>query len=152
LVNDLQRNTPVFEETWNGLAGLRPLDPLQIVRVSLELERPEQTFRDLGPNWYAAIMGTGIVANAGAILPLRIPGLRVFATAAWALAAAALIALTAAWAVHWIRYPGRARGDAANPVMAQFWDAPAQARRDRLPQGPAGHQAFGHAYLRTLAA
>ncbi|HEX8935544.1 MAG TPA: hypothetical protein VF788_15415 [Pseudonocardiaceae bacterium] len=57
-----------------------------------------------GPNWYAAIMGTGIVANAGAILPLRIPGLRVFATAVWALAAAALIALTAAWAVHWIRF------------------------------------------------
>jgi tellurite resistance protein TehA-like permease len=69
-------------------------------------------------------MGTGIVANAGAILPLRIPGLRVFATAAWALAAAALIALTAAWAVHWIRYPGRARGDAANPVMAAVLGCP----------------------------
>ena len=49
------------------------------------------------------------------------PGLRVFATAVWALAAAALIALILAWSVHWVRYPERARGHAANPVMAQFW-------------------------------
>ena len=92
-----------------------------------ELERPGHMFRDLGPNWYGSVMGTGIVANAGAILPLRVPGLRVFATVVWALAAAALIALTAAWGVHWARYPERARGHAANPVMAQFWGAPAMA-------------------------
>ncbi|HEY6294337.1 MAG TPA: TDT family transporter [Streptosporangiaceae bacterium] len=84
-------------------------------------------FRDLGPNWYASIMGTGIVAVAGARLPMAVPGLRVFATAVWALAAAALIALTVAWAVHWARYPDRARAHAANPVMAQFWGAPPMA-------------------------
>ena len=55
------------------------------------------------------------------------PGLRVFATAVWALAAAALIALILAWSVHWARYPERARAHAANPVMAQFWGAPAMA-------------------------
>src|SRR6266849_737180 len=87
-----------------------------------ELERPGDVFRDLGPNWFASVMGTGIVANAAAVLPLR-----VLATAVWALAAAALIALTVAFAVHWARFPGRARGHAANPVMAQFWGAPAMA-------------------------
>jgi C4-dicarboxylate transporter/malic acid transport protein len=92
-----------------------------------ELERPGDVFRDLGPNWFAAVMGTGIVANAAAVLPLRLPGLRVFATVVWALAAALLIALIAAWSVHWTRYPERARGHAANPVMAQFWGAPAMA-------------------------
>jgi C4-dicarboxylate transporter/malic acid transport protein len=92
-----------------------------------DLERPGQVFRDLGPNWFATVMGTGIVANAGAVLPLRVPGVRVFATAVWALAAAALVAVTAAWAVHWIRYPDRARGHAADPVMAQFWGAPPMA-------------------------
>ena len=92
-----------------------------------ELERPEHVVRDLGPNWFAAVMGTGIVANAAATLPLRVPGLRVFATAVWILAAVALIALTAAWAVHWTRYRDRARAHAANPVMAQFWGAPAMA-------------------------
>jgi len=92
-----------------------------------ELERPGDVFRDLGPNWFASVMGTGIVANAAAVLPLRVPGLRVFATAVWALAAAALIALTVAFAVHWVRFPERARGHASNPVMAQFWGAPAMA-------------------------
>ena len=30
--------------------------PVTSVGLLKELERPEQTFRDLGPNWYAAIM------------------------------------------------------------------------------------------------
>ena len=68
-------------------------------------------------------MGTGIVANAAAVLPLRVPGLQVFATVVWALAATVLIALIVAWSVHWTRYPERARAHPANPVMAQFWGA-----------------------------
>ncbi len=56
-------------------------------------------FRDLGPNWYATVMGTGIVAIAAALLPVRVTGLRAAALAVWALAAFCLIALTAAWAV-----------------------------------------------------
>ena len=72
-----------------------------------ELERPGEVFRDIGPNWFAAVMGTGIVANAVAVLPLRLPGLRVFATVVWALAATVLIALIVAWSVHWTRYPER---------------------------------------------
>jgi C4-dicarboxylate transporter/malic acid transport protein len=113
-----------------------------------ELDRPGDVFRDLGPNWYASIMGTGIVANAGATLPVRVPGLRVFTTAVWILAAAALLALTAAWAVHWVRYPGRARGDAANPVMAQFWGAPPMA----LMTVGTGTLLLGRALIGTAAA
>ena len=105
-----------------GMAGNRT--PFGLFK---NLERPGDVFRDLGPNWFASVMGTGIVANAAAILPVQVPGLRVFATVVWALAAAWLIVLTAAFAVHWARYPDRARGHAANPVMAQFWGAPAMA-------------------------
>jgi C4-dicarboxylate transporter/malic acid transport protein len=92
-----------------------------------DLERPGDVFRDLGPNWYATIMGTGIVAIAAATLPFTVPGLHAFALAVWVLAAGFLVLLTAAWAVHWSRYPRRARAHAANPVMAQFWGAPAMA-------------------------
>jgi C4-dicarboxylate transporter/malic acid transport protein len=38
-----------------------------------------------------------------------------------------LVGLIAAWVVHWTRYPERARAHASNPVMAQFWGAPAMA-------------------------
>ena len=92
-----------------------------------ELERPGHVFRDLGPNWFASVMGTGIVANAAATLPFRVPGLHMFALAVWVLAAAWLVALAAGWGVHWAKYTERAKAHACNPVMAQFWGAPAMA-------------------------
>ena len=107
-----------------GGAGAQRHAPFGLLK---ELERPGDVVRDLGPNWFASVMGTGIVATAGADLPVYVPGLRVFATVVWALAAAALIALTAAWAVPWIRYPDLGRAHTADPVMAQFWGAPAMA-------------------------
>jgi C4-dicarboxylate transporter/malic acid transport protein len=72
-------------------------------------------------------MGTGIIANAAAILPVHVPGLHIAAIAVWALAAAFLVKLTGAWAVFWIRHRERATAYANDPVMAQFWGAPAMA-------------------------
>lgn len=102
-------------------------NPRRFRTVFRDLERPADIFRDLGPNWFASVMGTGIVANAAATLPFRVTGLHVLALAVWALAAAWLVALTAAWAVHWARHTSRALGHAGNPVMAPFWGAPAMA-------------------------
>ncbi len=81
----------------------------------------------LGPNWFASVMGTGIVATAAVSLPLQLPGQRVFATAVWILAATWLTVLTAAWAVLWTRHLAIARGYASDPVMAQFYGAPPMA-------------------------
>ena len=92
-----------------------------------DLERPGDVFRELGPNWFAAIMGTGIVANAAAQLPVRTRGLHTAAVVVWVLAAAGLVALTCAWAVHWTRHRDRGRAHLADPVMAQFWGAPPMA-------------------------
>ncbi|MFI1109991.1 TDT family transporter [Streptomyces physcomitrii] len=96
-------------------------------RVLSALDRPADLFRHLGPNWFACVMGTGIVANAAAGLPLHAPGLRPLATAVWALAALLLLALTAAWAVHWTRHREAALGHARHPVAAHYWGAPAMA-------------------------
>ena len=57
-----------------------------------------------GPNWFASVMGTGIVATAAATLPVQWPGLREFATVVWVLAAGWLVVLTAAEIVHWARH------------------------------------------------
>lgn len=92
-----------------------------------ELDRPSDLFRDLGPNWFTSVMGTGIVATAAATLPVHPAGLRTAATVVWALAALVLVGLTAAWAVHWLRHRDRARAHADHPVMAHFWGAPAMA-------------------------
>lgn len=34
--------------------------------------------QNFGPNWFASVMGTGIVATAGVTLPVHLPGLRGF--------------------------------------------------------------------------
>ena len=91
------------------------------------LERPSDVFASLGPNWFASVMGTGIVATAAATLPVHWPGLRGFATVIWVVATAWLIVLAAAEAVHWSRHRQAALGHARNPVMVQFYGAPPMA-------------------------
>lgn len=113
-----------------------------------ELDHPAQVFQNLGPNWFASVMGTGIVATAAAGLPEQFPGLRAAATVVWALAAAWLLTLTAAWAVHWTRYRDRARAHAGHPVMAHFWGAPAMA----LLTVGAGTLALGREWIGQQAA
>ncbi|RRR67488.1 C4-dicarboxylate ABC transporter, partial [Streptomyces sp. RP5T] len=44
--------------------------------------------RHLGPNWYACVMGTAIVATAGVALPVHLPGLRTICAAVWLLSLA----------------------------------------------------------------
>ncbi|GAA4782995.1 TDT family transporter [Actinomycetospora chlora] len=88
-----------------------------------ELDRPRDAFAHLGPNWFTSVMGTGIVGGAAVSLPIRFPGLAVFATAVWGLAAVLLVVLAGAWTVHWIRHTDTARAHAADPVMAQSWGA-----------------------------
>ncbi|WP_445151240.1 C4-dicarboxylate ABC transporter [Baekduia sp. Peel2402] len=51
------------------------------------------------PSWFAAAMGTGIVAVALELLPVRLPGAEVVAAGLWAVAAMVLLALAVAVAV-----------------------------------------------------
>ena len=102
--------------------------PLRRTGLFRDLEHPgEQVLANLGPNWYASIMGTGIVANAAVTLPLQIPGLHTAALAVWAVAAVMLVALSLAWAGHWVRHTANARRHALNPAMAPFYGAPPMA-------------------------
>src|SRR6185369_2882820 len=69
---------------------------------------------NVGPNWFASVMGTGIVATAGATLPVHVPGLRVFAEVVWVLAAVWLLVLVLVVGGHWLRHPNVARSHAHN--------------------------------------
>ncbi|VXB25896.1 TDT family transporter [Nocardioides sp. AX2bis] len=81
----------------------------------------------IGPNWFASVMGTGIVANAAVTLPVAIPGIRAFAVAVWLLAVALLVVVTAATAGHWVHHRDVARRWTVDPVMSHFYGAPAMA-------------------------
>jgi C4-dicarboxylate transporter/malic acid transport protein len=91
------------------------------------LEHPGQMFSNITPNWYASIMGTGIVANAAATLPTQFAGLRTFGIVVWALAAFLLVALSVATGVHWLRYRATAASHHNDPVIGHFYGAPPMA-------------------------
>ncbi|RLP82275.1 C4-dicarboxylate ABC transporter [Mycetocola lacteus] len=77
----------------------------------------------LTPNWFATVMGTGIVATAAATLPQGAPWLRDAARGVWVLAAALLVLLLAGFLRHHRRYPQTARGHHRHPVFAHFYGA-----------------------------
>lgn len=81
----------------------------------------------IGPNWFASVMGTGILATAAATLPILAPYLHEFAVAMWLIAAAMLVGLSAALCIQTARHPHVGRGHARDPVMAQFYGAPPMA-------------------------
>jgi C4-dicarboxylate transporter/malic acid transport protein len=88
-------------------------------RRSLAVRLP--SVRELGPNWYAAVMGTAIVGTAGDALPVRVPGLHAVCAAVWALSAVLLTVLLAARATHWARHGDRARAHLLDPAVAPFY-------------------------------
>jgi tellurite resistance protein TehA-like permease len=98
---------------WAAPAGRR------IDSVTITLTKPATTA--LAPNWFASVMGTGIVAVAAAGLPWQVPGLRTAATAIWLVAAGLLVTLGARVRRATIR---RYAGD---PVLMHFWGAPPMA-------------------------
>ncbi|SFJ09672.1 Voltage-dependent anion channel [Amycolatopsis sacchari] len=79
------------------------------------------------PNWFASVMGTGIVANAVPVLPLHLPGLRGAATVVWAIAAVWLVVLCAVMAGEWRRNASGQLAQLRDPVLAHFWGAPPMA-------------------------
>ncbi|MGF1344746.1 TDT family transporter [Streptomyces flavovirens] len=77
--------------------------------------------RHLGPNWYATVMGTAVVATAGAALPVRVPGLRGACVAVWALASVLLVVVLAARAGHWALHRDQARAHLRDAAVAPFY-------------------------------
>jgi C4-dicarboxylate transporter/malic acid transport protein len=107
----------------DAVPGPRPSHRLARVGLLSDLERPRQVFEMLTPNWFASVMGTGIVAVAAARLPVQFPGQHAMAIGFWALASVMLLALIAGTLAHWVLYPANARSHASHPVMAHFYGA-----------------------------
>ena len=101
---------PVPPDHPGGRAGRRPPHGRAVAAL-----------RQVGPNWYAAVMGTAIIANAGAALP-GCPGwLRAACTVVWALSALLLAAVLAARAGHWVAAPRRGARGLLDPAVAPFY-------------------------------
>lgn len=124
---ETRRSQPPARTTRAAVAAALALVAGRPPRLLGALDRPGDVFRHLGPNWFASVMGTGIVANAAALLPVQFPGLRLVAVGVWLVASAMLLLLGAATGIHWLRYPEHARRHHHDPAMAPFYGAPPMA-------------------------
>ncbi|GAA2980311.1 TDT family transporter [Streptomyces fulvorobeus] len=77
--------------------------------------------RYVGPHWYASVMGTAIVASAGAALPGDHGWLRAACTGVWALSAVLLAVVLVARAGHWLFHRDQARAHLLDPAVAPFY-------------------------------
>ncbi|WP_238422213.1 TDT family transporter [Gordonia sp. 'Campus'] len=77
----------------------------------------------LPPNWFAAVMGTGIIAIAAHGLPWQPPGISLLAIGFWLLACGVFAGVVVATVRHWVRDPDVARGHHAHRVVAHFYGA-----------------------------
>ncbi|MER7756425.1 C4-dicarboxylate ABC transporter [Kitasatospora sp. NPDC097643] len=103
------------------LADVRPLARPSSLPTRLDLSQ-------LGPNWYAVVMGTAILGNGAAVLPVRPPGLTAFGEVMWALTLAALLVLGAARVRHLTRHRDAARAHLLDdPATAVFYGCPPMA-------------------------
>ncbi|MEU7056486.1 TDT family transporter [Streptomyces sp. NPDC046197] len=133
-----------------------PSRPTESARPHADPAHPEgaprahrfAALRHLGPNWYASVMGTAAVATAGAVLPVRLPGLRTACTAVWSLSLTLLGVLLVARALHWRHHRDQARAHLRDPATAPFYGCLAMA----LLAVGAGAQAVGRDWIGTRAA
>lgn len=110
--------------------------------TNVEDEQPEVS-KEIGPNWFASVMGTGIIANAAIGLPLVGQHMDQFGFFIWVIASIMLIVMLLLKTVQTITNPHIIKRQFNDPVMAQFFGAPPMA----LLTIAGGTLLFGHNFF-----
>ena len=92
--------------------GLRPFSQLQ---------HPREVIRQFTPNWFAATMGTGVLALALAQLPVHIPGIHVFAEGLWLFNIVLFILFSVLYGARWVLYFDEARRIFGHSTVSMFF-------------------------------
>jgi C4-dicarboxylate transporter/malic acid transport protein len=117
------RLTPFRSTSFRAMAATT--EPSSLTRWFGVLASPIEGQVLVGPNWFASVMGTGIVAVAGATLPVKVPA--ILTTTAWIVAVFLLVALLIFMPLNWRRYPENFRAIANDAIAIQFFGAPPMA-------------------------
>ena len=96
----------------NTKPGLKPLSQLQ---------HPREVIRQFTPNWFAATMGTGVLALALANVPVAIPGLHAVAEGLWLFNILLFTLFTVAYAARWILFFDEARRIFGHSTVSMFF-------------------------------
>lgn len=92
--------------------GFKPLSHLQ---------HPLEAIRQFTPNWFAATMGTGVLALALAQLPVAMPGLRAVAEGLWLFNILLFALFTAAYTARWVLFFDEARRIFGHSTVSMFF-------------------------------
>jgi C4-dicarboxylate transporter/malic acid transport protein len=92
-----------------------PLKPLS------RLGSPREVVRQFTPNWFAATMGTGILALALAQFPARVQGLRSVAEGLWLFNIGLFALFSVLYAARWIFFFDGARRIFGHSVVSMFF-------------------------------
>ncbi|WP_339543710.1 TDT family transporter [Pseudomonas sp. RA_35y_Pfl2_P32] len=92
-----------------------------INRPLSQLHHRREVIRQFTPNWFAATMGTGVLALALAQLPLAIPGLRVFAEGLWLFNIGLFLLFSVLYAARWVLFFDEARRIFAHSTVSMFF-------------------------------
>ncbi|MBV4553275.1 TDT family transporter [Pseudomonas sp. SWRI102] len=92
-----------------------PLRPLS------HLPRPMEVIRQFTPNWFAATMGTGVLALALAQLPGPNPGLHALAEGLWLFNILLFVLFTGLYAARWVLFFDEARRIFGHSTVSMFF-------------------------------
>ncbi|KNH48106.1 C4-dicarboxylate ABC transporter [Pseudomonas sp. JV414] len=85
------------------------------------LHHPREAIRQFTPNWFAATMGTGVLALALAQLPVSNPGLHAFAEGLWLFNIVLFVLFTAMYAARWVMFFDEARRIFGHSTVSMFF-------------------------------
>ncbi|MGU9852131.1 TDT family transporter [Pseudomonas koreensis] len=86
-----------------------------------QLQHPREVIRQFTPNWFAATMGTGVLALALAQLPVAVPGLHAVAEGLWLFNILLFSLFTFAYAARWVLFFDEARRIFGHSTVSMFF-------------------------------
>ncbi|OLF52544.1 TDT family transporter [Pseudomonas chlororaphis] len=94
---------------------------LRTGRPLSQLQHPREAIRQFTPNWFAATMGTGVLALALAQLPVPVPGLHLLAEGLWLFTILLFVLFSAAYAARWVLFFDEARRIFGHSTVSMFF-------------------------------
>ena len=86
-----------------------------------QLQHPREVIRQFTPNWFAATMGTGVLALALAQLPVHIPGIHAFAEGLWLFNIGLFILFSVLYGARWVMFYDEARRIFGHSTVSMFF-------------------------------
>ncbi|CRM61694.1 TDT family transporter [Pseudomonas sp. 25 R 14] len=85
------------------------------------LTGPREVVRQFTPNWFAATMGTGVLALALAQLPVQLPGVYAIAEGLWLLTIFLFVLFSGLYAARWVMFYDEARRIFGHSTVSMFF-------------------------------